>query len=153
MALKPDYHVVEWAPDFVCNDVISAGDVLCYSTAGSGQAMGADAGVATLKSNPSGFIPLGLSVAAFVSIDETVQHVNFYNNQQVLGDKAPLMRKGWVVSNRVLGSPTAGAIAYLAGTGMYTATNGGAAATPKIGEFKSIKDEDGYAKIEINLPY
>jgi hypothetical protein len=53
------------------------------------------------------------------------------------------------------GSPSAGDPAYLTAAGEVTKTvsaTGGVVATPPVGRFMSTKDEDGYAKVEINLP-
>jgi hypothetical protein len=44
-------------------------------------------------------------------------------------------------------TPTAGAAAYYAATGLLT-TNSGSA---RVGQFLGRKDTDGYAKVEVNM--
>jgi hypothetical protein len=157
MALKPDRNILETDISLVCNDVHSKGAVLVYGTAASGVGIETP-GVASLVSNPSGYKVAGLSLANFVDIDQTRYHRNFHKDEQVIGEKAPLLRKGYVVTDMIVASPgtiNAGANAYLSTDGKLTATvsaTGGEVATPKVGTFASKKDENGYAKVYIELP-
>lgn len=154
MALKSDRNVLETDISLVCNDVVSKGLVLVYGTAASG--VGNETpGVATLVTNPSGYKVAGLTLASFVSIDQTRQHRNFHKDEQVIGEKAPLLRKGYVVTDAVAGTPAPGAPAYLVGTGVLStvvSSTGGEVATPLVGVFATAKDESGFAKVYINLP-
>lgn len=157
MALKGDRNVIETDISNVCNDVVAQqGLVLCYGNPGSGSAMvDVNQGTVTLAANPSGKVPAGLSLATFVNIDQTRQHRNFHKSEQVVGEKAPLVTRGWVVTDQVTGAPTVGATAYLTANGVLTPTvsaTGGVAATPKVGIFKSVLDESGFAKVEVSLP-
>ena len=157
MALKPDRNILETDISLVCNDVHSKGAVLVYGTSASGVGIETP-GVASLVSNPSGYKVAGLSLANFVDIDQTRYHRNFHKDEQVIGEKAPLLRKGYVVTDMIVASPgtiNAGANAYLSTDGKLTATvsaTGGEVATPKVGTFASKKDENGYAKVYIELP-
>lgn len=157
MALKPDRNILETDISLVCNNVHSKGAVLVYGTAASGVGIETP-GVASLVSNPSGYKVAGLSLANFVDIDQTRYHRNFHKDEQVIGEKAPLLRKGYVVTDMIVASPgtiNAGANAYLSTDGKLTATvsaTGGEVATPKVGTFASKKDENGYAKVYIELP-
>jgi len=153
--IKGDRHIIETDISLICNDVVTKGTVLGYGTAGSGSAQNDNAGVAAYYANPSGQKPLGPTLANFVNIDQTRQHRNFHNNEQVIGEKAPILRKGWLITNGIFGTPTAGATAYWAASGLVTPTlnaQGGLIATPKVGEFMSILDADGYCKVEFMLP-
>jgi hypothetical protein len=153
MALKSDRNVLETDISLVCNDVVSKGLVLVYGTAASG--VGNETpGVASLVANPSGYKVAGLTLASFVSIDQTRQHRNFMKDEQVVGEKAPLLRKGYVVTDAVAGTPAPGAPAYLVGTGVLSTVISpvGVVATPLVGAFASAKDESGFAKVYINLP-
>lgn len=156
MALKPDRNVLETDISLVCNDVVEKGTILVYSTAASGVGIYTP-GVATVVSNPSGYKVAGVTLANFVNIDQTRYHRNWHKDEQVLGEKAPLIRKGFVVTNMIVASPgtiTAGAKAYLSTDGKLTATvsaTGGEVATPLVGTFATSKDENGYAKVFINL--
>jgi hypothetical protein len=157
MALKPDRNILETDISLVCNNVHSKGAVLVYGTAASGVGIETP-GIASLVSNPSGYKVAGLSLANFVDIDQTRYHRNFHKDEQVIGEKAPLLRKGYVVTDMIVASPgtiNAGANAYLSTDGKLTATvsaTGGEVATPKVGTFASAKDENGYAKVYIELP-
>lgn len=156
MALKGDRHIVQTDISFTLSDVAERGVVVMYNGSGSGAALGDNAGTVTLlAANSSGNKPAGLLLNDFVNIDETVQHRNFHKDQMVLGDRCTLLRKGWVVTNKITGTPTVGATAYVAASGLLTPNKhavGGVAMTPPCGEFMSIKDESGYAKVAIELP-
>ncbi|MBY0525594.1 MAG: hypothetical protein K2R98_19470 [Gemmataceae bacterium] len=156
MALKGDRHIVQTEISFSLSDVAERGVVVMYSVAGSGHALADAAGTVTLlAANSSGNKPAGLLLNDFVSIDQTVTHRNWHKDVQVLGERATLLRKGWVVSNKITGTPTLGATAYVAASGLMTPSKhatGGEAMTPKCGEFMGIKDEDGYCKVAIELP-
>ena len=156
MALKPDRNVLETDISLVCNDVVEKGTVLVYGTAASGVGIYSP-GVASVVSNPSGYKVAGVTLANFVNIDQTRYHRNWHKDEQVLGEKAPLIRKGFVVTNMIVASPgtiNPGSKAYLSTDGTLTATvsaTGGEAATPLVGTFATSKDENGYAKVFINL--
>ncbi len=129
--------------------------IVCYKTAGSGSAIAENAGEVSLYSTPSGKVPAGMLLNKFVSIDQTVRHRNWHNGEQVLGEKAPLMKRGWAVTDKYTGSPTLGATAYLTSDGKTTPTvssTGGTAATPKAGQYLGIPDEDSYVKVYVSLP-
>jgi hypothetical protein len=141
MAIKPDRLINETDISLVCNDVHEKGTVLIYGPAASG--------------SPSGYKVAGLSLANFVDIDQTRVHRNFHKDEQVIGEKAPLLRKGYVVTNKVTGSPTVGDKAYLTVSGLLTPTvsaGGGEVATPRVGTFAGAKDENGYVKVYVELP-
>lgn len=155
MALKSDRNVIDTDISLVCNTVVAKGLFVCYGTAASG--VGNETpGVVSVASNPSGYKVAGLTLAGFVDIDQTRQHRNFMKDEQVIGEKAPLLRKGYVVTNSLAScTPLPGQPAYLTVNGTITNTisaTGGEVATPRVGEFVTSKDEDGYVKININLP-
>lgn len=155
MALKSDRNVIDTDISLVCNTVVAKGLFVCYGTAASG--VGNETpGVVSVASNPSGYKVAGLTLASFVDIDQTRQHRNFMKDEQVIGEKAPLLRKGYVVTNSLAScTPLPGQPAYLTVNGTITNTisaTGGEVATPRVGEFATSKDEDGYVKININLP-
>jgi hypothetical protein len=80
----------------------------------------------------------------------TRQHLNQHQDEVQLGGKVTVMTHGWVVTNKIqVGvTPTVGAKAYFEEAGELTTVRGG----DPVGKFLSIKDEDGYAKVEINIP-
>ncbi len=157
MALKGN-RVVE-VSDIVMtmNDVAEPGVVLCFETAGSGIALGDSAGTTQLAANPSGLKVHGVLLQNFVDIDQTRYHRNWHKDEQVIGEKANVMTKGWCVTNKLVsgGAPSLGDKAYLTANGEVTPTvssTGGVAATPLVGRFLGSKDESGYVKLEVNLP-
>ena len=71
-----------------------------------------------------------------------------------MGGKVTVLRKGWVVTSNITGTPSAGDVAYVgdAGTIMSTAADAASSGALAIGRFLSSKDEDDYCKVEVNLP-
>lgn len=151
MALKADRHELLTDISFFLTAVTGErGGIVVQSTGGSGAAMDQSSAVvaypttaATMSGNP-----VGLLMCDVVNYDLTRQHINWHKNEVQLGGKVTLLRNGWVVTNMVSGTPTAGNPAYFDATGKLTDTNTGSA---KVGRFMSAKDADGYAKVSINI--
>tara|TARA_R100000152_G_C6771621_1_gene198187 strand:+ start:842 stop:1339 length:498 start_codon:yes stop_codon:yes gene_type:complete len=156
MALKGDRYEGMTDVSFFMNDASAAkGGVVVLSTVGSGVALDQSKALVTYAASASGNIPVGLLLNDMVNIDQTRQHINFHKNEVQKGGKVTLLTQGWVVTNMIDGAATAGKPAYLKDNGELTATQsstGGVVATPPVGRFLSTKDEDGYAKVAINLP-
>ncbi len=155
MAIRGPYQVVADKCDLVATGVASAGMVGCYSTATSGTGFGDTAGKVSFASSPSGLKPVGLLMHEVVNIDTTLYRLNPYKDEINIGSRCRLMRKGWVNTDKVTGSPTAGDDAYLTTAGVLTPTvssTGGTVATPLVGKFETAKDESGYAQVAIDLP-
>lgn len=155
MALKGDRVVLETDITLGCDSVTERGVVLCHKTAGSGVALGTLAGKADMYANPSGKVPCGLLMNDVVNTDQTRYHKNFHKDETMVGEVCTLLKKGRVTTNKVTGTPTPGATAYLTASGVLTPTvsaTGGVAATPKVGQFVGGLDEAGFAAVDINLP-
>jgi len=153
--LKPDRVILETDITLTCESVAERGVVLCHKTSGSGAAMGDHAGQSDLYANPSGKKVAGLLMCDVVNVDLTRYHLNFHKDEVPVGNRVWLLRKGTVVTDKVTGSPTAGATAYLTANGVLTPTvsaTGGVVATPKVGEFAGGLDENGFVRVHINLP-
>lgn len=155
MALRPD-RVIEMTDGLhTLSDVASKGVVLCFKTAGSGVSMGDSHGVVQLASSASGLRPAGILLQDFVNVDETRFHINWNKEEQEIGDNCDMATRGWVITDKVTGSPTEGNKAYLTDNGVVTPTvsaTGGVTATPYVGEFGGLKDELGYVKLRFNFP-
>lgn len=169
MALRPDrdYHLIDDISHFWVNDTNSAeaGGVASLITQGSGAALDQNAAVNGVQpatntvnavnyaTTPSGAIPMGLMLQPVTYYAGSRVYMNYHNGEIRPGQKATLVRKGWVVTNMISGTPTAGAAAYLAENGKVSATqmsfDDGTA--PKVGRFETAKDADGYAKVYIDL--
>ena len=102
--------------------------------------------------------PVGILLNDVVNKDLTRTHLNQHKDEVQLGGKVTVLRKGYVVTNSIEGTPAAGDIAYVHNNGNIS--NGASIAVATlvgsgnlaIGRFLSSKDEDGYAKVEVNLP-
>lgn len=151
MALKGDR--VEHLTDvsyFLSQGVTTRGRIVVHNTGGSGVAL--DDGNALVQvptGGVSGTEPAGLLLNDVVNLDLTRQHYNMHKDEVQLGGKVTLLRRGWVVTNVVSGTPTIGADAYYNLSGELTATDPGN--STKVGKFLSLVDADGYAKVDINI--
>jgi hypothetical protein len=158
MALKSDRSTLQTDISFFMNEAATRGGVATLSTAGSGASMDNGNAVAAYAADPSGKVALGLLVNDMVDIDLTRQHLNQHKDEVQKGGKVTLLTKGWVVTNSLQGSPAAGETAYLGHSGnianpTFAATlAGGQMAKHVVGRFTSSVDQNGYAKVFIDLP-
>lgn len=180
MALKPDREIVLWDVSNFVADITQGGGrggVVCATgtTAPSGAAMDNIYAQVCYFKTPSGQRPMGMMMSDVVNVDLTRQILNPGKSEHLVGDKVPLMVKGWAVTNQLYAnngagstaSIVAGASAYLCGSGLLTADPGAIYITqtgtttstdetyntefPKVGKFLSKADQDGYAKVFIDL--
>lgn len=155
MALKGPRVTVETDISYTCSNAAERGVILVLSTSGSGISQGDSAGIATLSASASGTKVLGMLDNDVVSLDETLYHRNFHKDTTKTGERCTLLVKGRRTTNKVTGTPAVGDVAYLTSNGVLTptlSTTGGLVATPKVGRFESILDENGYVEVSINLP-
>jgi hypothetical protein len=150
MALKGDRNELDTEVTYFMNETASRGAVVSVSTQGSGSAMDSASSVATVAAEASGSLPLGVLLNDVVNIDQTRQHLNWHKDEVQQGGKVTILTKGFVVTDQISGTPTAGQVAYVADSGKISGSQDGTA--PAIGRFLSKKDADGYAKVSINLP-
>jgi hypothetical protein len=157
MALKADRYELQTDISFFCDEITTRGGIVHLSAGGSGAAM--DQGVAKVvtKAVPANAdVPIGLLLNDVVNKDLTRTHLNQHKDEVQKGGKVTLLRKGYVVTNKIEGTPSAGqwALASVAGnvSGIDTDINMLASGNLKVGKFLSSKDADGYCKVEINLP-
>lgn len=154
MALLGDMKIVDDENSFFMNETAERGVLVCISTGGSGVAMDQGVALVSATTSPSGKLAVGFLNDTVVDIDLTRQTLNPYQREVIKGGKVNIIKKGFVVTNKIQGTPTAGSLAYLYPTGMVgTAVHatGGLAASPIIGRFDSVKDQNGYAKVSFNL--
>jgi hypothetical protein len=162
MALQADRNVKFTDISYFVNAIsgpsttrMEAGGVLCASTStpASGAAMDSSAAVAEYATNPSGRVPIGILLNDFVNIDLSRQQLNQYKDEQQIGNKATIMRQGYVVTNMIDSTSATGTIpsvAYAGSSGLLTQSV--VSGYPIVGQFISRKDADGYAKVLVNLP-
>ena len=158
MALKSDRSTLDVDISFFMNEAAVRGGVVSISTGGSGAAMDQGEALVTYAAVPSGKVPVGLLLNDMVNIDLTRQHLNQHKDEVQKGGKVTLLRKGYVVTDNIQGSPSAGDPAYVAHSGNLAASDlsnddSDADGSPRIvGRILSSKDQDGYAKVYIDLP-
>lgn len=158
MALKADRYEFQTDISFFYNDAaVTRGGVVIHDTAGSGAAM--DQGVNLVKYDQCTVgteVPVGILLNDVVNKDLTRTHLNQYKDEVQKGGKVSILRKGWVVTNMITGTPSAGGLAFAddatAGNIAVDAYSAASSGNLCIGRFLSSLDEDGYAKVEVNLP-
>jgi hypothetical protein len=141
------------------NEAATRGGVASVSTGGSGAAMDQGEALVTYAALPSGAVPVGLLLNDMVNIDLTRQHLNQHKDEVQKGGKVTLLRKGYVVTSNLEGtSPSAGDPAYVAHSGNLATSDLSSddtdddGSTRLVGRFLSGVDQDGYAKVYIDLP-
>jgi hypothetical protein len=179
MALKTDRIHIDSQIDYFMNEVAERGGIVCISTVGSGSAMDQAKQLATYPANVSGVKPLGVLMGDMVDIDLTRQHENWHKEEVVKGGKVTIWSKCTVVTDRIYPgvSPAAGEVAYVAPSGyisnkihylpwwswtrnqiLASGTHDVNVQIPPdfydlaVGRFLSTKDENGFAKVSVNLP-
>lgn len=159
MALKTDRSTLQTDISFFMDEAATRGGIACLSTGGSGAAMDQGEALVTYAALPSGKVPVGLLINDMVDVDLLRQHVNQHKDEIQKGNKVTLLQKGYVVTNNLEGaSPSAGDPAYVAHSGNISATDlsnddsDDDGSTRLVGRFLSGVDQDGYAKVFIDLP-
>ena len=92
--------------------------VVVHGTAGSGAAM--DQGVNLVEYKAAvveGSVPVGILLNDVVNKDLTRTHLNQHKDEVQKGGKVTVLRKGYVVTNNIQGTPSAGDIAYVHNNG------------------------------------
>ena len=155
MALKADRNELDVDISYFMNETAERGQIVVISTAGSGAAMDQAGALVTVAAASTTNIPVGVLLNDVVNLDLTRQHINWHKDEVQKGGKVAILKKGYVVTDQIEGTPTMGALAFLddADTGKFAVAGSVADGNYNaVGRFMSIKDEDGYAKIEVNLP-
>jgi len=157
MALKPDreYNETTDITNFWTTVAAEKGGVAGVVTQGSGAAIGFsitdNPNVVGYVADPSGVIAKGVLLQTVTAeMSATRDYINHYNQEIRPGDKCTLVTKGFVVTDMITGTtPTAGAAAYLAASGLISATQ--ASGAPQIGRFETTPDSDGFARVTIDI--
>ena len=155
MALKADRNELDVDISFFMNETAEKGQVVSIQTAGSGAAMDQAGALVRIHGADGSTIPVGVLLNDVVDIDLTRQHINWHKDEVQKGGKVAILKKGYVVTDQIEGTPTAGARAFMddADTGKFAvAASIDDTEYTAVGRFMSVKDEDGYCKVEVNLP-
>lgn len=157
MALKPDRsYDVPADISYFCSTTSERGKILVWDTSaggGSGAAMdnpNAKVKVLSTEGSASGTLPVGVLMNDVVNKDLTQMHINFDKDEVQAGNKVTILRKGWVVTNAISGTPTVGAKAYYNDLSQFT-PNSTANGSIQVGRFMSKLDADGYAKVYVDI--
>ena len=155
MALKADRHELDVDISFFMDATATRGGCVSIVNVGSGAAMDQAKATVNYVAAANDVIPVGILLNDVVNLDLTRQHINFHKDEVQKGGKVSILKKGWVVTNMITGTPVAGALAYLdddtAGNLTVKANVDDGEYIP-IGRFMSTLDEDDYVKVEVNLP-
>jgi hypothetical protein len=158
MALKADRY--EESTDisyFYTAGTATRGGVACLDLlSASGAAMDQGDNTVSYQAAAATDVPVGILLNDVVNKDLTRTHLNFYKDEVQQGGKVTILKRGWVVTSNVDGTPSPGDPAYASATVAGNIANSAASATASgnlaIGRFMSAKDADGYAKVYVNLP-
>lgn len=150
MSLKPARRHVDSTIDCFMNHTAERGGVVCYDTTASGTAMDNAAQTVHYKSAPSGGQPVGILMTDVVNLNLTRQHLNQYQEEVQVGGKVTVWTKGTVVTDYIASgiTVTAGQEARLGPQGQFTNVGPGVV----VGRFATGKDEEGFARVDVNLP-
>lgn len=160
MALKPDreYNEVTDITCFWSTSQTSAergGLASVTGTQGTGAAMGVsitdDPNNVYYHPTASGAIVKGVLLQTVTApLSATRDFINYENQEIRPGDKCTLVKKGFVVTDMIVGTaPTVGATAYLAASGYISKDQ--ATSAPAIGRFETTKDAAGFARVSIDI--
>ena len=129
MALKSDRSTLQTDISFFMNEAATRGGVAALSTGGSGASMDNGAALVTYATLPSGKVPMGLLINDMVDIDLTRQHLNQHKDEAYLGHSGNLST-----------------------TDLSSDDTDADGSTRIVGRFTSDVDQNGYAKVFIDLP-
>jgi hypothetical protein len=155
MALKSDRYEFQTDISFFYNEgVATRGGVVVHDTAGSGAAMDQGVNLVKYAAATATSVPVGILLNDVVNKDLTRTHLNQHKDEVQKGGKVTVLRKGYVVTSNVTGTPSAGDPAYACHVtaGNLRGDSPGSSGVLLVGRFLTSKDEDGYAKVEVNLP-
>lgn len=161
MSLKGFRQILETDIDHFMNSTATRGGIVCISGASaSGIASDQAEAQVSYAAVPSGAKPLGLLLQDVVDYDLTRQRQNPWRDEVQVGNKVAVAPKCVVVTDFVFPghSPTPGGLAYLGHSGYIAASAVQTDHTDTtnerkiVGRFVTGKNEDGFAKVRINLP-
>lgn len=150
MSLKADRNLTEWVFGYKATAAATKGGLVSATTPSSG--VGLDGvGVAGYQANPSGAHVLGVLLDDVEDLGARLPR-NHYKETVNVSGQVSIGSKGWVITDNIYPgvTPTAGQTAYLGQSGYFT--NLQATGAPKVGRFETSKNEDGFAKVSVNIP-
>ena len=158
MALKADRYEESTDISFFYNvDTATRGGVVVLDAVlASGAALDQGGNKVKYKTAAATDVPVGILLNDVVNKDLTRTHLNQFKDEVQKGGKVTVLTRGWVVTDKITGTPEPGNVAYAdsvtAGNISAIAATAAASGNLAIGRFMSNKDADGYAKVYVNLP-
>lgn len=126
------------------------GGVACVETQGSGVALDDLANVVRYSASASGAVPKGILLHPVNPAMSATRDFKNYANMEIRpGEKAVLLRKGWFVTDMIIGTPATGGVAYVGPSGFIKTTQDSGAAV--VGRFETTVDADGFAKVYADI--
>ncbi len=159
MALRGDRVESKTEITFFMNETGERGNVLVFENDGSGSAMDDPSALVRVSHASSGLRPIGILMNDVVNKDLTREHLNQHKDEVQIGGKVTILTKGTIVSDRVDGTPSGGQEAFYANNGSLTTTSPYISSDPddtsflteRLGRFLGGVDNDGFAKVEIDI--
>ncbi len=157
MSLKADRIHLDSAIDHFMNSTATRGGIVSHNApTASGAAMDQSESTVDYVASPSGIMPRGVLMSDVVNLDLTRQHKNFHKEEVQVGGKVTVWPKCTVVTDFVYPghTPLPGQLAYVGHSGFIANVKVEADDTwdHVIGRWVTGKNEDGFAKVTINLP-
>lgn len=161
MGLKADRRFVDGDISFFMNSVAERGGIVSFTgTASSGAAMDQAESTVDYVAEPSGVEPVGVLMTDVVNLDLTRQHANWHQEEVQVGGKVNVWTKCTVVTDRVYPghTPAPGDRAYVGHSGYIASADVATDDTDLtgvervVGRWETGKNEDGFAKVSVNLP-
>lgn len=155
MALKPDREELTHDISFYMDEAAERGGIATLLTAGSGggwkTVMGDTHNVVTYSATPANKKAMGILLNDMVAVEVATGMTRRFGqrDEMPVGSKCTLLRRGWVTTNKIAGTPVGGEAAYVGASGLITPTAASGAA--QLGQFLGSKDEDGYARVSVLL--
>ena len=130
MALKADRYELQTDISFFYNNgaATRGGVVVHDSTTASGAAMDQGVNKVKYKTAAATDVPVGILLNDVVNKDLTRTHLNQHKDEVQLGGKVTILRKGYVVTNNITGTPNVGDVAYACDTTDGNISNGAVSA-------------------------
>ena len=156
MTIKSDRDILVDRIDCYIDEAASQGKIASFSTTASGVALDNPAQLVTVAADASGVAVAGIVMNHVVDIDTTRAFLNTQKDEMDAGGKVNLAKQGWIVTDDIVGTPTAQESAYVGASGSFATDAemlllGAIGDFQSIGKFDTIKDENGYARITLDI--
>jgi len=157
MALKPDREYNEttdlryfWS-ELTAQNTAEKGGIACQETVGSGVAMDPVENVAQYAADGSGAVPVGVLLQDVnPEMSTTRDFPDLQSGEKRPGDKVTLLRKGWLVTDMISGTITAGATVYVGDSGNMSTTLISAGHVA-VGRVETTADANGFVTVFIDI--